>query len=55
MNERQDDARLYCPYYKPDSTCALLHAMTKTDKRCKVMRGEESIPCRYLNTQVAKR
>lgn len=55
MSERHEDARLYCSYYRRDSTCALLHGMSKTDKRCKVMRGEDSIPCRYLNNFVARR
>lgn len=55
MSERHEDARLYCSYYKLDSTCALLHSMSKTDKRCKAARGSESIPCRYLNNVVARR
>lgn len=55
MNERLDDAKTYCPYYKPDGTCALLHAMSKTNKRCKVGRGEDSISCRYLKNVVVRR
>lgn len=57
MNEKQDDAKRYCPYIRSSDgcTCALLAAMNKTDVRCKVWRGAESIRCRYLDTQVWNR
>ncbi|MDP9676414.1 hypothetical protein J2W97_002409 [Paenibacillus jamilae] len=51
----QEDAATYCPYYKPDSSCVLLQAMSKADKRCKAWRGDDSVRCRYLSTQVARR
>ncbi|WP_156332330.1 hypothetical protein [Paenibacillus sp. JCM 10914] len=53
MNDKQADAKHYCPYFRSDCGCALLQAMT--DVRCKVWRGENSVKCRYLDTQVARR
>lgn len=55
MNDKQADAKHYCPYFRSDCGCALMQAMNKTDVRCKVWRGAESIRCRFLDTQVAKR
>lgn len=57
MHDRQTDAKHYCPYFRGDDgcTCALLAAMSKSDVRCKVWRGAESIRCRYLDTKVAVR
>lgn len=56
MDEKQSDARHYCPYFRGvDEACALLQAMNKTDTRCKVFRGSDSVRCRYLDSQVCKR
>lgn len=55
MNDKQADAKHYCPYFRSDCGCVLLQAMNKADIRCKVWRGAESIRCRFLDTQVAKR
>ncbi|GIP21057.1 hypothetical protein [Paenibacillus sp. J22TS3] len=40
--DRHEDARLYCGYYKQDSSCALLAAMDKTEIRCKVARARRN-------------
>ncbi|AKG35648.1 hypothetical protein VK70_14575 [Paenibacillus durus ATCC 35681] len=56
MNERKFDAKHYCGYFRhSDMTCALLAAMGRTDTRCKVWRGEESVECRHLKFNVARR
>ncbi|WP_410770121.1 hypothetical protein [Fontibacillus sp. BL9] len=55
MNEKQDDAKRYCPYFRGDHGCVLLQAMNKADVRCKVWRGADSIRCRYLDTQICRR
>ncbi|GAA0134735.1 hypothetical protein YSY43_15750 [Paenibacillus sp. YSY-4.3] len=43
MNEKQDDAKRYCPYFRRDHGCVLLQTMNKADIRCKVWRDAESI------------
>lgn len=56
MDERRADAKSYCSYFRGiDESCALLQAMSKADARCKVFRGNESIRCRYLETQICRR